>query len=60
MTLRIIACMVIAVCFAVTGTTLAVALVKLLELSKGWPWGIMVGVFMGGIGTVVANYLLFR
>lgn len=63
MTLRIITCIVIVVCFAVMGSMLATALVKLLELSnKGLLGSIIIGagVFTGGMGIVLANHFLFK
>ena len=52
--------LVIIISFSIVGTMVGATLAKLLELKGMWLWAIGVGIFMVGIGSLLANYLLFR
>lgn len=57
---KFVLALIIIISFSIVGSVVGVALAKLLGLQGVWLWAIGVGIFMVGIGSLVANYLLFR
>jgi hypothetical protein len=50
---------IITICFSITGATAGFGFKKLLCLRENW-LVVFLGVLIGGLGTILANYLLFK